>query len=385
MSTVKKSTKSGGFLGGIVLLVIGVLILWNNEGRTVQTQSAINEAMKNYTDVASTTIDSKYEGKLIATTGKLDLSESNPVQDAKFGIKVTGAKLERVVEMYEWVEDCTTDEDNNQNCTYNKEWTTDLIDSSSFAKSGYTNPTSFKYQGEAFYASNVKVGAFVLPQRLLESLSYDKELNNEKITEQYKNTVEGFKVVDGYITNTENLQDAKIGDLRVSYRYASDGEVSMLGVQKGNTLTAFTGKKGKSIFTIKRGSYTGKEILNSMTKANNTMKWLLRLLGFILVMGGIGSLFAPLQFLASKVPILGGIVNFSTSLISIVLGLAISLVVIAIAWFRFRPILSIILIVIVVGLLVFLKLQKGKNLQSSLTANDKSKDELKTDSESLKK
>ena len=273
MSTVKKNAKTGGFFGGIVLLVIGVLILWNNEGRTVQMQSVINEAMKNYTDVASTTIDSKYEGKLIATTGNLDLSGSNPVQDAKFGIKVTGAKLERVVEMYEWVEDCTTDEDNNKNCTYNKEWTSDLVDSSEFTKSGYTNPTSFKYQGEAFYASNVKVGAFDLPQRLLESLSYDKELNNEKITEQYKNTVEGFKVVDGYITNAENITDAKIGDLRISYRYASDGEVSMLGVQKGSTLTAFTGKKGKSIFTIKRGSYTGKEILNGMTKANNTMKW----------------------------------------------------------------------------------------------------------------
>ena len=366
-----KNTKTGGFFGGIVLLVIGIVILWNNEGRTVQMQSAINEAMKNYTDVASSTVESKYEGKLIATTGNLDLSKSDPVQDSKFGIKVTGAKLERVVEMYEWVEDCTTDEDNNKNCTYNKEWTTDLVDSSEFTKSGYSNPTSFKYQAAEFMASNVKVGAFDLPKRLLESLSYNKELNNEMMTEQYKNTVEGFKVVDGYITNAENIQDAKIGDLRISYKYASDGEVSMLGVQSGNTLTAFTGKKGKSIFTIKRGSYTGKEILNGMTKTNNTIKWVLRVLGVILVIGGIGSLFAPLQLLANKVPVLGGIVNFSTTLVSSVLGLAISLLVIAIAWFRFRPILSVVLLLLVIALLVFLKFQKGKSVQT-LTNSKKS-------------
>ena len=352
--------KSGGILGGLVLLVIGVLILWNNEGRTVKMQSVINEALHSYTDVASTSIDSKYEGKLIATTGNLDLSGSNPVEDKKFGIRVTGAKLERVVEMYQWNENCTTDENDNRNCTYEKDWSSALIDSTQFEKSGYTNPTAFKYEGEEFLATNVKVGAFDLPERLLNNLSYDKDLNNERLVELYKNNVEGFKVVDNYITNTSKPEDVKIGDLRISYRYAGDGQVSLLGVQSGSTLTAFTGKKGKSIFTIKRGSYTGKEMLNSMTKANNMTKWLLRLLGVILVIGGIGSVFTPLQNLADKVPVLGSIVNFSTSLISTVLGLAISLVVIAVAWFRFRPVLSIILLVIVVGLFVFLKVYKGK-------------------------
>ena len=361
MAKISSKSKTGGIFGGLILLVIGVLLLWTNEGRTVKMQSVINEALHSYTDVASTSIDPNYEGKLIATTGKIDLSGSNQVEDKKFGIKVTAAKLERVVEMYQWNESCTTDENDNRSCTYEKEWSSMLIDSTQFEKSGYTNPNAFKYEGEEFLASNVKVGAFDLPERLLSKLSYDKEVKNERLTELYKsNTVDGFKVVDNYITNTTNPDDVKIGDLRVSYRYASDGEVSLLGVQSGSTLNAFTGKKGKSIYTIKRGTYTGKEILNDMTKANNLTKWLLRLLGVILVIGGIGSVFAPLQKLADKIPVLGSIVNFSTSLISTVVGLAISLVVIAVAWFRFRPILSIVLIAIVVGLIVFLKVYKGK-------------------------
>lgn len=357
---MKKSTKTGGIFGGLILLVIGVLILWNNEGRTVKTQSAINEALSSYTDVASTAVDSKYEGKLIATTGKLDFSGSEQLQDAKFGIKVTAAKLERVVEIYQWQEECTTDDNDNTTCTYDKVWSEGLIDSTSFNKPGYNNPVSAKFEGQEFLAKNVKVGAFDLPERLLKNLSYDKKLNNEALLEQYKNPVEGFKVVNNYIMNSENAEDPQVGDLRVSYQYSGEGEVSLLGVQSGNTLNAFVSKKGKTIYTIKRGSYTGKEILNDMTKTNSTIKWLLRALGVVLVIGGIGSVFAPLQTLAGKVPVLGSIVNFSTSLISTVLGLSISLIVIAVAWFRFRPVLSIILLAIVVGLLVFLKIQKSK-------------------------
>lgn len=367
MNKAKQTTKVGGFLGGIIILIIGILILWNNEGRTVKTQSAINEALSSYTDVTSDKIDSKYEGKVIATTGKIDLTNSSALEDQKFGIKISGTKLERVVEMYQWQEECTTDEDNNETCNYDKVWSNNLIDSSAFKRSGYSNPTSFKYESQEYIASNVKVGAFDLPERLLKNLSYDQTVGNEKLTQLYKNNVEGFRLVDNYITNTEN-ENTRIGDLRISYKYASDGEVSMLGVQNGTTLNAFVGKKGKTIYTIKRGNYTGKEMLNSITKANNTMKWILRVLGVVLVIGGISSLFAPLTLLADKIPVLGNIVNFSTSLISTVLGLSISLAVIAVAWFRFRPILSIILIAVIVGLIAFLVLQK-KNKQTPESKN----------------
>ena len=46
-------------------------------------QSAINEGMKSYKDVTSEQIDSKNEGQLIATTGKLDLSNSAELKENK--------------------------------------------------------------------------------------------------------------------------------------------------------------------------------------------------------------------------------------------------------------------------------------------------------------
>ena len=356
MKNGKKS--GGGLLGGLALIVLGVMLLFWNEGRTVAMQSAINEGMKSYKDVTSEQIDSKNEGQLIATTGKLDLSNSGELKDQKFGITVKGAKLRRNVEMYQWIEECTTDENDKETCNYKKDWSSNLEDSSEFKESGHSNPTSFKYESEDFLAPNVKVGAFDLPERLLNNLSYNQKLNNEKLTAMYTTPVEDFRLEGNYITNTKADTETVVGDLRISYEYASDGEVSLLGVQNGSTLTAFTGKKGKSLFEIRRGSHTGKEILTDMTKSNNKVKWLFRIIGTLVVIIGTGSLFAPLQSLTNRIPVVGSIVNTGTGLISTVLGLAISLVVIAIAWFRYRPILSVVLLAIVIGLLVFLKLNK---------------------------
>ena len=71
-------------------------------------------------------------------------------------------------------------------------------------------------------------------------------------------------------------------------------------------------------------------------------------------------MFDLITSIASKVPVLGNIANGAASVVSTVLGLGLSLLVIAIAWFRFRPILSIVLIVVVVALVVFLKMYQPK-------------------------
>lgn len=358
-NTTKKS--SGGILGGLIILVIGIGLLWYNEGRTVKNQSGINEALKNVIEVKSDNIDSKNNGKLIATTGKIDLSSTQELSDSTFGVKVKAVKLERNVEVYQWNESCETDDNDKETCTYQKEWSDELIDSSEFKKSGYDNPKSLEYQTQIYTAPNIYVGAFELPERLISSLSYDKKINNEQLKDLYHDTVAGYKLDGDYIVNTINSEDPQIGDTRISYRYASDGEVSLIGVQDDNTLKAYTAKKGKTIFEIRRGSYTAREILDKMTSTNKTMKWVFRFIGIFLIISSIGTIFTPLQNLTKKVPVLSNLVNLSASLISTVLGLAISLIVIAIAWFRFRPVLSIILIVVSVGLCVFLKLKNNNS------------------------
>ena len=363
---MKKNSKAGGIVGGLIILIVGIGLLWYNEGRTVKTAQAIGEAKKNYIQVKSDKVDSKNEGKLIATNGKVDLSESNELIDEIFGVKAKSAKLQRTVEMFQWTEECTTDENDHENCTYKKEWKDELVDSSEFREGGHTNPSSMPYESEEYLADNVKVGSFTLTKELQSRLSTKKTIGNDLLKEQFANRVEGLRVDSKYLTNVAEGGTPEIGNIRVSFGYNDADSLSILAVQTDNSFSAYVAKSGKEVYRIKEGTHTGEVILKDMTDENNFMKWLLRFIGTLMVIGGIGSLFAPIQKLANYVPILGGLVSYATGLVSFVLGLAISLLVIALAWFRFRPVLSIILIVIVVALIVALKVMPKKDVKTKL-------------------
>lgn len=359
MSKVNK--KSGGIGAGFLLLLIGIGLLWYNEGRTVKNQSAINEARKNYIQVKSDAVDSKNEGKLVATKGKLDISESGELKDSIFGISVKGVKLVRTVEVYQWKESCETDDNDNKHCTYEKVWDSNLIDSSSFEEGNHYNPSSKLYEDEVYLAYNVRAGAYVLPDELVSQLSCDKNKNNVELDNEYNKSIDTIKVDGNYLTNV-NDNVPEIGDIRISYQYIDSGNVSVLAVQTGNTFEAYTTKNGKDIYKILKGNYTGAQILEKMTKTNKTWKWILRFLGIVLIISGFNSIFSLITNLTNKIPFLGNLVGGAFSIVSSILGISLSLIIIAVAWFRFRPILSIVLIVIVVLLLIVLKMY-SKNKQ----------------------
>lgn len=348
----KSSGKSGsGFLAGLVFLFIGVSILWNNEERTVKTQKAINEAKKVYIDVKSNRIDKKNEGKLVATKGKLSTKEDTILKDKKYGISVNAIKMKRNVEMYQWDEDCETDDNDNTKCTYKKVWSDTLIDSEDFQESGHENPTSFSVDSDEYVADEVKLGEYILPEELVKKLKYNKKKDSEELTNEYNNSSEKIIVSDRYLTDVKE-DNPEIGNIRISYLYLSPITVSVMGVQTDNTFEAFTSKKGADIYTIVEGNKTGAQILEDMQKSNKIMKWILRFLGTFVIIISFNSMFSFLNTITSKIPVLGSLVSGATNLISDVLGISISLVVIAVAWFRFRPVLSITLLLVGAALII---------------------------------
>ena len=350
---MKKNNSGGGILGGIILFIIGIGLLWWNEGRTAKEISLLKEVKAKYVQLDSAKVVATNEKKIVATNGKLDLTNSADLVDTEFAVSVHSAKLERKVEMYQWVEECN-EEDDTKNCTYKKEWSSDLIDSSTFYQSGHNNPTSKLYEDSTLLADNVKVGDFNIPKELIDKLSAEesvRDLSNEVAErKQLKVSTSG-----DYFTNTKDEVNPQIGDVRIRFYKNNATDVSVLAVQTGDTFSAYTAKNGKSLMVIREGNQTGAQIIQSLFDANNFMKWLFRFIGFMLVSGGIASLFSFLTTITSRIPILGSIVGGAVGLVSFILGLIISFVVCAIAWFRFRPIISICLLVIAAILFVILK------------------------------
>ena len=362
MSKGEVTKKSGGIGAGIFLLLIGIGILWYNEGRTVKNQSTINEARKNYIQVKSDIISEKNEEKLVATKGKLDLNEAGELVDSKFGIIVKAAKMVRTVEMYQWKEECETDDNDKKNCSYEKSWESTIIDSSEFEEGNHDNPDNMPYDTEVFLASNVRMGAYLLPDELVKQLSCDRKKNNSDLVNQYNNSVESIKVDGNYLTDVKD-NSPEIGDIRISYQFIDSGSVSVMAVQTGDTFEAYTSKSGKDVYKILKGNYTGAQILEKMTKSNKTWKWILRFVGILLTISAFSSMFSFITNLTDKIPVIGNIIGGATSIVSTILGLSLSLIIIAVAWFRYRPILSIILLVVVIALVVLLKFySKNKSL-----------------------
>lgn len=360
-----KKNSAGGILIGLLLIVVGIILLWFNEGRTVKTSQTISEAEDQYIDVDSETIDNTNEGKLVATTGKLQIPAEG-VTDDYFGVTVTGAKLSRTVEMYQYEESCKTDDNGNEHCTYNAVWDDSLIDSNAFENTSYHNPSSMPYSSETFLAQNAKVGAFNLDDVLLDQLNASQ---NVTLTETAKVQQMRLHVSGDYYTNVIN-NTPKIGDIRISFQYNNASNVSVLAIQTNGGFSKFVSSSNYEIYELQEGTHNGKEMLSTLTSENNTTKWILRLMGTVLVIFGFVVLISPLQRLANFIPIFGTIFGWVSGFITFVLGLGISLIVIALAWLRYRPVFSILLLVGVIAVFILMKkLKQGKSPKLETTTN----------------
>jgi hypothetical protein len=88
---------------------------------------------------------------------------------------------------------------------------------------------------------------------------------------------------------------------------------------------------------------------------NSMLTWILRLVGFVVMMAGLAMILKPLSVVADVVPILGSIVGAGLGFIAFLISAVLSLTTIAIAWIVYRPLLAGLLIVAAVALVVVIK------------------------------
>ena len=349
-----------GVLGGFILIIIGVVLLWWNEGNNVKNITTTAEMEKIVIDVKSDKIDPKNEGKLIATNGKL-INEQELV-DETFNVRLTTPKMQRIVEIYQWDESSTTDDDGKTTYSYRKKWSSDIIDSSDFHQKNHENPKTKQYEDETYTSTEVKVGAFNLSSDQISTLStkgtftnYDPEMLSKL----------NLTVSSSYLTTSKDLDNPQIGDIRISFVYNNSNDISVLAVQQGSTFVTYISSYDKKINRVMDGTHSSKEIINVIKDENNFLKWILRLLGVLLIVFGFAAILKPISAVTSYVPLLGNIVGAAVGLVSLVLGLIVGLIVIAIAWIRYRPIIGISALLAVIALVAFLILRSKKTKDTS--------------------
>jgi len=359
-----------GVLFGLLLFIIAFLLLSWNEGRAVTRYKTLKEGEGLVVSVSPDAVDAVNEGVLVHVTGNADTQVT--LTDPVFGVSVRALKLNRIVEMYQWEEDSQSTskkkvggkKETTTIYTYVKIWSDSTIDSSHFEKPvGHENPGTFAYPSMELLADPVSLGAFTLSPSLVEMINNPKMLSLTADTNFIApEALKGIATQQGNLFYVgSNSAAPQIGDLRVSFVETTPTQISVMAQQAGSSFIPYQAEAGGQIQLLQVGTHTADEMIQQAVTSNKIMTWVLRLFGFLLMMGGLNLVFKPLSVLADVLPILGKIVSIGTGLVSFLLALTFSMLTIAIAWLVFRPVLGISLLVVAgaITTVVLWKLKKA--------------------------
>ncbi len=361
-----------GILFGIVLFLAAFVVLWWNEGRTVNRTRDINYMNENTVLASADSVDSANEGKLVHMTAEATTEDT--LRDPMFGIEQQGMiKLNRQVEMYQWEEEVKTrskeklggGKETVKEYSYKKEWSSSLNNSSNFKKSAeHQNPKSMPADNLTEVADKVDFGAYTLPDTILRKwnnaspITIDQaDLN--KVPQGTKSDLDRYwkslgrmgnadlKVSSGQFVMSKNIMSPEVGDIRVSFSVVKPGTVSLVARQVGSTFEAGQrpGSSGQ-ILEFKPGTYSLDALVASAKKRNKMIAWLLRFGGWLMMTIGLTMVVAPLRIMASVIPFMGRLVGGVLGFFCALIAAALSLVTIAIAWVAYRPVLGISLLLI---------------------------------------
>ena len=337
-----------GALVGLVLVIASIVAIFWNEGRAIETARSLAEGAGAVVSVDARNVDPANEGKLVHVMGAA--SATAPLADPQFPVKANGLRLLRDVEMYQWRQDERSETRNKlgggtetvTTYAYSREWKDSRNESSVFRQpDGHANPP-MAFTRRDLVAADAKLGAFSLPPALIGKLGdgarYD--VDPASLAGQAAQTPPE-QVVDGAIYIGANPADPRVGDLKVSYFLVANGPVSAIGRQTGVRLSPYQTKSGRGLYIIDSGELDAAQMFKQAERENAILTWAVRGGALVAMWIGFALILSPLSVLASVIPFLGGLVGAGAGLTSFVLTLVIGPLMVAIAWFAVRPLMSI--------------------------------------------
>lgn len=341
----------GVILFGVILFVGSFILLTWNEGRAIKRAKTLTEGANQVVSIAPDEALAENEGKLVHFTG--EAAADGPVTDPVFDITADALKLRRAVEMYQWEESSKQEtkqklgggEETTTTYSYAKVWSSSVIDSSQFqVPGGHENPGGMDAASETFEAEGIHVGEFDLPPGLValidnySSLAVTAEEANAA-AERHNAPLQ--LTMGGVLYYGKDPANPQIGDLKISFEEAPPGPVSVIAAQVGNTLEPFSVGSLGTIELLKTGTFSAAVMFQQEQEGNAMFTWILRLVGFLMMLFGILLITNIFSVLASVLPFMGNLVGAGISLIAFAVALPLTLLTIALAWLAYRPLIGI--------------------------------------------
>ena len=334
---------------GLILFLASFSLLWCNEGNNAKNVATAAYMNKKAIQIESTQIQDSNDNKLVAVTGSA--TTDSTLEDVN--IKMPEALvLKRTGEMYQWKEKEHENSDSSKKYEYNKVWSKSKINSDSFHDKQHNNP-DFPIEKMKFYADNAKLGAFDLSIEQIKKIRPEKEIHNLPQNSKYS-------IEDGKYYSGTNIKSPEIGDVLISYSYAPSGtKISLIGKQSSNNITPFN-YKNRDNYIQYNGSLSKEEIIKKYKNQNVVLTMFLRFIGWLIMFIGLKIIISPVERIFGFIPLIGGISTNISSFIIMLISLMLSLITIAIAWFIYRPFISIILIAVSLGIIKIIRDKRAR-------------------------
>ena len=344
---------------GILLFLGSFVLLFWNEGRSVQTAKSLD--------------DPAHQNALIHVSGKATTDEI--IRDPQFPISSNALRFAREVKMFQWIETKKTQsrrglgggQDHSTEYSYSQGWADHPINSSAFkVQDGHRNPVQWLYQSWSGEAKDVTLGAFRLPTDLVRSINkFEPLLVDEaarvSLPEDLRDKI---RVDNGHFYIGTQGGPPSVGDLSIEFRQVRPTEVSILSAQDGGTFKPYQTNSGDAISRLQLGIVSADAMFKAAERENITLTWAFRLLGFILMAAGMGMVLKPLAVFSDVIPTIGTIARFGNAFLAIGTSLVLSLATIAVGWISFRPAVGISVLALAgLVLFAFFKLAKSRRAE----------------------
>jgi hypothetical protein len=363
-SRLSESIKS--VLFGVVLFLVAFPVLFWNEGRAVRTARSLTEGAGLVVSVGPDGVNAANEGQLVHVSGFAKTDDV--LEDETFGVSDNAIQLIRDVEMYQWVEQSTTQSENELGGSeertttydYEKSWRSSLVDSSGFhSPGGHENPRAFPYDSRTARASDVRLGAFRLSDSQTSMLRKTEPL---PVTSLPSGLGPNAQTHDGEVYLGRDPANPEIGDVRVRFRVVRPGPVSVVARQVGSSFEPYRAEAGGTVFLLEESITSADAMFESAQRSNTAVTWVVRALGFFMMFLGLGLAFKPIAVFGDVVPLVGNLLGAGVGLFSGLVAAFFSFATIAIAWIVYRPLVGIALLALALGAIVLLaRTNRGKS------------------------
>jgi hypothetical protein len=331
-----------GVLIGMILLPGAIFLLSWNEGRAVTAATGLKRGLSSIVEVRADTVNPQNNSKLVYLNGTV--SGASPAVDPWNKLSATGLlRLQRRVEMYQWLERESETTSNNiggsqttqKTYTYSLGWAETAVNSVQFkVPAGHQNP-AMPLKSQTFDANSVKIGAFTLDKSLVQ------DLTNFEAVETLTQAPAGYRVLGNLLYKGVNPDQPVLGDVRVTYSAITAQTYSIAAQQNNGTLTIYQDAKNDyKIALIEPGLVSAQKLFADQASTEKMITWACRIGGFLLLLIGFNLIMGPLAMLVAFLPFLQGLVGAGTFFIALGLAIPVTLITIAIAWIASRPLIG---------------------------------------------